>query len=119
MERHRNHQRRWRAAQPINPFRGPYPPEVLGERQILDSFVEETTKAQEAAVASLPAGHAVETLVATGRDWPEVLGKIDWDDDDVLVVGSSPSGLLSRVFIGTNATRIARHSPAPVVVVPR
>jgi nucleotide-binding universal stress UspA family protein len=96
-----------------------YPPEVLGERQILDSFVEETTKAQEAAVASLPAGHAVETLVATGRDWPEVLGKIDWDDDDVLVVGSSPSGLLSRVFIGTNATRIARHSPVPVVVVPR
>lgn len=96
-----------------------YPPEVLGERQILDSFVEETTKAQEAAVASLPDGAGVETLVATGRDWPDVLGKVDWHEGDVLVVGSSPTGLVSRVFIGTNATRIVRHAPVPAVVVPR
>jgi nucleotide-binding universal stress UspA family protein len=97
-----------------------YPPEVLGERQILDSFVEETGKAQEAAVASLQdGGDGVETSVVTGRDWPEVLGRLDWRDDDVLVVGSSPTGLLSRVFIGTNAIRIVRHAAVPTVVVPR
>ena len=97
-----------------------YPPEVLGERQVLDAYVEQTSKAQAAAVASLPdADEGVETAVATGRDWPEALGSLDWQDGDVLVVGSSPSGLLSRVFIGTNATRILRHSPVPVVVVPR
>ena len=64
-------------------------------------------------------GEGIETVVATGRDWAEALGRLDWHDGDVLVVGSSPSGLLSRVFIGTNATRIVRHSPVPAVVVPR
>jgi nucleotide-binding universal stress UspA family protein len=97
-----------------------YPPEVLGEQQILDAYVEQTSKAQDTAVALMPdAGDGVETVVATGRNWSEALGGLDWQDGDVLVVGSSPSGLLSRVFIGTNAIRIVRHSPVPVVVVPR
>ncbi len=96
-----------------------YPPEVLGEKQVLDAFVEETAKAQTAAVAALPGGgEGVELAVATGRDWPEVLGRLDWHDGDVLVVGSSPTGLLSQVFIGANATRIIRHSPVPTIVVP-
>jgi nucleotide-binding universal stress UspA family protein len=97
-----------------------YPPEVLGEKAVLDAYVEQTSKAQDAAVALLPSsGEGVETVVATGRSWAEALGRLDWQDGDVLVVGSSPHGLLSRVFIGTNATRIVRHSPVPVVVVPR
>ena len=97
-----------------------YPPEVRGEHQMLDAFVTDTSKAQDAAVAALPGGgEDVETLVATGRDWPEALGRLDWQDSDVLVVGSSPTGILARVFIGTNATRIVRHSPVPAVVVPR
>ncbi len=97
-----------------------YPPEVLGERLVLDAYLEQTSKAQDAAVALMPdAGEGVETVVATGRDWSEALGGLDWQDGDVLVVGSSPSGLISRVFIGTNATRIVRHSPVPAVVVPR
>jgi len=97
-----------------------YPPEVLGERLVLDAYLEQTSRAQDAAVALMPdAGEGVETVVATGRDWSEALGGLDWQDGDVLVVGSSPSGLIARVFIGTNATRIVRHSPVPAVVVPR
>ena len=72
------------------------------------------------SVTALPDGGAgVETVVATGRNWPEALGRLDWNDSDVLMVGSSTRGVLSRVFIGTMATRIVRHSPVPVVVVPR
>ena len=97
-----------------------YPPEVLGEKQVLDAYVEQTSKSQAAAVAAIPdAGADVEMVVATGRDWTEALGRLEWQDGDVLVVGSSPTGLLSRVFIGTNATRIVRHSPVPAIVVPR
>jgi nucleotide-binding universal stress UspA family protein len=96
-----------------------YPPEVLGEKLILETFMEETRKAQEAEVAALPGGgEGVELVAATGRDWPEALGRLDWHDGDVPVVGSSPTGLLSQVFIGTNATRIVRHSPVPAIVVP-
>ncbi len=97
-----------------------YPPEVLGERLLLDAYVESTAKAQGVSVTALPDGGAgVETVVATGRDWPEALGRLDWDEADVLVIGSSTRGVLSRVFIGTMATRIVRHSPVPAVVVPR
>jgi len=37
----------------------------------------------------------------------------------VLVVGSSSIGPIARVFLGSRATKIIRHSPVPVVVVPR
>jgi nucleotide-binding universal stress UspA family protein len=97
-----------------------YPPEVLGESQVLEAYVESTGKAQEASVTALPdSGEDVETVVVTGRSWPEALGRLDWDESDVLVVGSSTRSVLSRVFIGTMATRIVRHSPVPAVVVPR
>ena len=87
---------------------------------MLDAYVEQTSKAQATPSPRIPdAGADVETVVATGRDWPEALGRLDWQDGDVLVVGSSPTGLLARVFIGTNATRIVRHSPVPAIVVPR
>ena len=98
-----------------------YPPEVLGERLVLDAYVEQTSKAQDAAVAAdartpARASRRSSRPAATGpRRW----ARLDWQDGDVLVVGSSPTGLLSRVFIGTNATRIVRHSPVPAVVVPR
>ena len=69
-----------------------YPPEVLGEKQVLDAYVEQTSKAQETpSPRCRTAVNAVETVVATGRDWPEALGRLDWDESDVLVVGSSPA----------------------------
>lgn len=37
----------------------------------------------------------------------------------MLVVGSSASGPIARVVLGSQATKIVRHSPVPVVVVPR
>jgi nucleotide-binding universal stress UspA family protein len=40
-------------------------------------------------------------------------------DGDVLVVGSSALGPLAQVFLGSRAAKVVRHSPVPVVVVPR
>jgi nucleotide-binding universal stress UspA family protein len=37
----------------------------------------------------------------------------------VLVVGSSELGPVAQVFLGSRASKIVRHSPVPVVVVPR
>jgi nucleotide-binding universal stress UspA family protein len=37
----------------------------------------------------------------------------------VLVVGSSSIGPVARVFLGSRSSKIVRHSPVPVVVVPR
>jgi nucleotide-binding universal stress UspA family protein len=95
-----------------------FPPEVLGEEEVLDVFVEQARAAQRAAVADLDAGGTVECVVPVGRDWAESVGGVDWRHGDVLVLGSSPGGVLSRVFLGSHATRILRHSPVPVVVFP-
>jgi nucleotide-binding universal stress UspA family protein len=35
------------------------------------------------------------------------------------VVGSSMTGPAARVFLGSRASKILRHSPVPVVLVPR
>jgi len=97
-----------------------YPPEVLGEEDILDRYVRDTAAAQEEAVAAIRdvAPEKTETAVATGRSWSEALEAVPWDKGDVLVVGSSSASLMSRMFLGSNATKIIRYSPVPVIVVP-
>jgi len=59
------------------------------------------------------------TVVGRGEDWDRAIESVDWEDGDLLVVGSSESGPVAQVFLGSRATKIVRHSPVPVVVVPR
>ena len=47
------------------------------------------------------------------------LDAVEWESGDVLVIGSSQAGPLSRVFLGSNATTIVRHTPVPVLAIPR
>jgi nucleotide-binding universal stress UspA family protein len=61
----------------------------------------------------------VETVIGHGQSWDEAIDDVPWDDGDVLVVGSSELGPIAKVFLGSRATKIVRHSPVPVVVVPR
>ncbi len=97
-----------------------FPPEVLGEDEIMEAYVSQRAAEQEEAVAALgdAAPEYIETTVATGRSWPEALEALDWDRGDVLVVGSSSASLAARLFLGSNATKIVRLSPVPVIVVP-
>ncbi|MDT9593382.1 universal stress protein [Nocardioides zeae] len=99
-----------------------YPPEVRGEEDVLAAYLEQTARAQRQALDELgPRGLLpadVESVTSTGADWAEAVGGLPWGPDDLLVVGSSPAGLVSRVFLGSSAAKILRHSPVPVVVVP-
>jgi nucleotide-binding universal stress UspA family protein len=67
----------------------------------------------ETAAANTPA------VVGHGASWEEAIDDVEWRDGDVLVVGSSSAAPAARVFLGSRASRIIRHSPVPVVVVPR
>jgi len=58
------------------------------------------------------------SVVGRGRTWAEAMEDVEWADGDVLVVGSSAVGPVARVFLGSRASKIVRHSPVPVVVVP-
>ena len=98
-----------------------HPPRVsAAEDMVLQEFVARSESAQAEAVASLgeSAAPIEERVVAVGRDWAEALDRAGWQAGDLLVVGSSEAGLMSRVFLGSSATRIVRHSPVPVMVVP-
>lgn len=63
-------------------------------------------------------GDDVETVVGLGRGWRAAMDSIHWDEAGLLFLGSHPSDVLGRVFLGSSATKIVRHSPVPVVVLP-
>jgi nucleotide-binding universal stress UspA family protein len=93
------------------------------ERALIRQWVEEIEAAGRAAlerVSHLPvAPREVEAVVGYGESWEEAMEDIEWRDGDVLVVGSSSHGPVARVFLGSRAAKVVRHSPVPVVVVPR
>ena len=60
----------------------------------------------------------VEAVIGRGSSWAEAIDDIGWNEGDVLVVGSSERGPVAQVFLGSRATKIVRHSPAPTFVVP-
>ena len=59
------------------------------------------------------------TRLVTDERWSGAVSSVEWAEDDLMVVGSSRHGQVARVFLGSTATRILRHSPVPVVVLPR
>jgi nucleotide-binding universal stress UspA family protein len=61
----------------------------------------------------------IESVVGHGADWAAAIEDIGWEEGDLLAVGSSIAGPLEHVFIGSRSSRIVRHSPVPVVAVPR
>ena len=77
------------------------------DEAIVSDWIEETR-------ATVP-----DLVIGRGESWEEAIEDVEWDDGDVLVVGSSSVGPVARVFLGSRATKIVRHSPVPVVVVPR
>ena len=76
-------------------------------------------EAQKKALAQLPDDVEVEAGVVGGRDWEDALDSLPWEEGEVLVVGSSRLGPVTRVFLGSNSTKIVRSSPVPVLVIPR
>ncbi|MBY4214945.1 universal stress protein [Rhodococcus fascians] len=103
-----------------------YPPEI-GLRaeddvaaELARGLSEALTAAVDDAVAvGLPADR-VGTELATAGSWREALDELHWQDGEVLTIGSSgPLGPIARVFLGSRATKIIRHSPVPILVLPR
>jgi nucleotide-binding universal stress UspA family protein len=106
----------------------PRPPYTAGvgrgpEEAMIAQWEDEIRAAARAVlekVGDLPAAPTdVEIVIGHGESWDEALEDVESDDGDVLVVGSSSIGPVARVFLGSRATKIVRHSPVPVVVVPR
>ena len=57
--------------------------------------------------------------VLEGEDIDRALAQFDWRDADVLVVGSTGSGPIRRVFLGDMTYKLVRSSTVPVLVATR
>lgn len=107
-----------RSGQPVTSSLGPGV-----ERDVADEWVAELREIAEELrdeLAGLPNPPAIEgSAFGRGSSWDEALGAVPWAEGEVLVVGSSRTARAIGVFLGGTASKITRHSPVPVVVVPR
>lgn len=71
------------------------------------------------AARVLPDAPEIESLVADGMTLESALKKLNWDDGDLLLVGSSRFAAPRRIFLGSTAARILAGVDVPVIVVPR
>ena len=97
-----------------------YPPlgGITAEDSVLDSWVDEARSAQRRLVADGVVPESVERVIGTGATWSDTLASIPWQSGEVLAIGSSSMGPLARVFLGARATKLIRHAPVPVIVLP-
>ena len=93
--------------------RAPYTVAVGTEadESMFTAWADEMDAAGRAALAKvedLPAvPKELECVIGRGENWEEALEDVEWDDGDVLVVGSSSIGPIARVFLGS------RSAPSP------
>jgi nucleotide-binding universal stress UspA family protein len=81
--------------------------------------------AEKHLAAALPGGGQgiqpeakAEVVVAQGRSIEEAVDRLDWEDGEVLVIGSSRLATSRSIFLGSTASRILRALPVPMIVVP-
>jgi nucleotide-binding universal stress UspA family protein len=72
----------------------------------------------ESVKAALPEGADVTAVVADGATVEAAVEGLDWEDGDLLMLGSSRLAPPRRLFIGSTAARILRVLKVPVVVTP-
>jgi nucleotide-binding universal stress UspA family protein len=98
----------------------------LVDRSAEELVVEQwTSKTTDAAVKQLNEAREtipipdVDVVIGTGTDWRESVDDIAWETGDVLLLGSGAAGPMAQVFLGTAASKILRHAPVPVMIVPK
>jgi len=96
-----------------------YPPLVgwRSEAIVEQQWREQARAAQQRALAELPAGLVATAELVEGEQWEDAFDATGWEEGEVLVIGSSRLGGGSRIFLGSNASKVVRSSPVPTVVV--
>lgn len=97
-----------------------YPPEVglRAEDSILEAWASHARELLTQLKSDGLVGEDVVLQVVTGNGWDQALDAAEWQDGELLAIGTSPSGGIARVFLGSRGTKILRHSPVPVLVLP-
>jgi nucleotide-binding universal stress UspA family protein len=105
---------------PVTVFSGSIEPsaEDLVVRQWARRTMDDITK-QLNDVRARVAVPDVDVVVGSGHDWREAVESVSWEAGDMLLLGSGAAGQAAHVFLGSAASKILRHAPVPVMIVPR
>jgi nucleotide-binding universal stress UspA family protein len=97
-----------------------YPPEVglNAEGSILEAWASHARETLAQLKSDGVIGDDVVLQVVTGNGWDQALDAADWQEGELLALGTSPWGGIARVFLGSRGSKILRHSPVPVLVLP-
>lgn len=79
---------------------------------------DEITKQLNEIRAHIAAPDA-EVVVGVSHDWRTAVEGVAWEPGDLLLLGSGAAGPAAHVFLGSAVAKILRHSPVPVMLVPR
>lgn len=98
-----------------------YPPEtgLHVEDSILAAWEEHAQEMLERLRVQGIIDDSVQTQVASGSGWDRALDAADWEDGEILALGTSPRGDIARVFLGSHGSKIMRYSPVPVLTLIR
>jgi nucleotide-binding universal stress UspA family protein len=97
-----------------------YPPEVGSEVEdsILEAWASQAREVLQDLKTEGVVSQDVALQVSTGRSWRESIDNADWQDGEILALGTSPRGDIRRVFLGSRSAKIIRESSVPVLVLP-
>jgi nucleotide-binding universal stress UspA family protein len=97
-----------------------YPPEVglRAEDSILEAWASHARELLAQLKSDGVVGDDVVLQVVTGNGWDQALDAADWQEGELLALGTSPATGIARVFLGSRGSKILRHSPVPVLVLP-
>ncbi|MDN3483314.1 universal stress protein [Arthrobacter sp. APC 3897] len=88
------------------------------EKAVLEAELhaqDRLARAQELAAGRCP----VTAVVASGRTIENAIDDLDFDDGEIMLIGSSRLAENNRLFLGATAGKVLRSLPVPMVVVPR
>jgi nucleotide-binding universal stress UspA family protein len=97
-----------------------FPPEVglHAEDSLLEAWAQQLREMLAKLNAGGVVGEDVELQVITGNGWDEALDTTEWEDGELLALGTTSRRSIKGVFLGSHGAKIIRHSPVPVLVLP-
>ncbi len=97
-----------------------YPPEVglHAEDSILQAWASQARETLAELKTDEVVADDVPCQLVMGNDWGEALDAAEWLDGELLALGTARPEAIARVFLGSRGSKILRHSPVPVLVLP-
>ena len=97
-----------------------FPPEVglHAEDSLLEAWASSCARCSAKFKTDGVVGDDVELQVVTGNGWDEALDATEWDDGELLALGTTSAAASRGYSLARTAAKIIRHSPVPVLVLP-